>query len=70
MVLQEMANAVRRFVVPSCSLLSLWNVRPPIVAWLGHCTVLDGVSPLAASADAVTTLNVDPGGKMPCSARS
>ena len=36
----------------------------------GHCTVLDGVSPVLARADAVTTLNVEPGGKIPSSARS
>src|SRR5215469_15912341 len=41
-----------------------------MVALLGHCTVLDGVRPVLASADAVTILNVEPGGKIPCSARS
>ncbi len=69
-VLQDTANAVCRFVVPRCSLSSLWNVRPPRSTVLGHCTVLDGVIPFLASADAVTTLNVEPGGKMPSSARS
>ena len=69
-VLQDTANAVCRFVVPRCSLASLWNTRPPRSAVLGHCTVLDGVIPFSASPDAVTTLNVEPGGKMPSSARS
>src|SRR5215469_15560773 len=41
-----------------------------MVALLGHCTWLDGVSPVCASADAVTILNVEPGGNIPCSARS
>ena len=69
-VLQDTANAVCRLVVPRCSLASLWKVRPPMVTWLGHCTVLDGVIPFWARPDAVTTLNVEPGGKIPASARS
>src|SRR5437763_201259 len=68
--LQDTAKAVRRVVVPSCSLLSLWNVLPPVATWLGHSTVLDGRSPSRARAEAVTILNVDPGGKIPSSARS
>ncbi len=40
------------------------------MTWLGHCTGLDGRIPAWASADAVTTLKVEPGGKMPDSARS
>ncbi len=38
--------------------------------WLGHCTVLDGRSPPRTRAEAVTTLNVEPGGNSPSSARS
>src|ERR1039458_4741847 len=68
--LQETANAVCRLVVPRCSLASLWKVRPPIVTWLGHCTVLDGRIPFSARAEAVTTLKVEPGGKIPARARS
>src|SRR5579884_2194851 len=69
-VLHEMAKALSRLVEPSCSLLSLWKTRPSMVAVLGHCTVLDGVMPFAARADPVTILKVDPGGKIPSSARS
>ena len=36
----------------------------------GHCTVVEGRSPFLVRADAVTILKVEPGGKMPCSARS
>src|SRR5580698_10790868 len=68
--LQDTANAVCRLVVPRCSLSSLWKVRPPIVTWLGHCTVLAGRIPPCASAEAVITLNVEPGGKIPARARS
>src|SRR6185437_10644524 len=68
--LQDTANAVCRLVVPRCSLSSLWKVRPPMLTLLGHCTVLDGRIPALASADAVMTLNVEPGGKIPASARS
>ena len=68
--LQDTANAVCRLVVPSCSLSSLWKTRPPMFTWPGHCTVLDGRSPVSARADAVTTLKVEPGGNTPCSARS
>src|SRR6266702_3294651 len=69
-VLQEIAKALRRVVVPSRSYLSLWILRPSIVTLLGHCTVLSGVMPCLARADAVTILNVDPGGKVPSIARS
>ena len=31
--------------MPSCSLSSLWKIRPPMSTWLGHCTVLDGRRP-------------------------
>src|ERR1017187_1261835 len=41
-----------------------------MVTWLGHCTVLDGRRPVFASAEAVTTLKVEPGGNSPWSARS
>src|SRR5258707_8921256 len=68
--LQDTANAVCRLVVPRCSLASLWKVRPPMVTWLGHCTVLARLIPFSARAEAVTTLNVEPGGKMPARARS
>src|ERR1700689_3586289 len=68
--LQETAKAFSGLVEPYCSLASLWKTRPSTVIWLGHCTVLDGVMPLAASADPVTILKVEPGGKMPDSARS
>src|SRR5258705_5945752 len=68
--LPDPANAVCRLVVPRCSLLSLWKVRPPMVTWLGHCTVLAGRIPFLARAEAVTTLKVEPGGKMPARARS
>src|SRR6202023_1203451 len=67
--LHDTANAVCRLVVPRCSLLSLWNVLPPMVTWLGHCTALVVRIPPLASADAVTTLNVEPGGNSPSSAR-
>ncbi len=36
----------------------------------GHCTWLEGVSPVLARPEAVTTLNVEPGGKLPSNARS
>src|ERR1700733_3350208 len=68
--LQDTANAVCRLVVPSCSLASLWKVRPPMVTWLGHCTVLGGAIPFSARAGAVTPLNGEPGGKSPARARS
>src|SRR3984885_470140 len=68
--LQDTANAVCRLVMPRCSLSSLWKVRPPIVTRLGHCTVLVGRIPPCASAEAVITLKVEPGGKMPARARS
>ncbi len=68
--LHDTANAVCRLVVPRCSLASLWKVRPPMVTLLGHCTVLDGRIPFSARAEAVTTLKVEPGGKMPARARS
>src|SRR5215475_11560532 len=64
-VLHEMAKALSRFVVPRCSLRSLWKVRPPMLTLLGHCTWLDGVKPVLASPEAVTTLKVDPGGNVP-----
>ncbi len=64
-VLHEIANAFSRLVVPRCSLSKLWNVRPPMFTVGGHCTVVEGRSPFLVSAEAVTTLNVDPGGKMP-----
>ena len=41
-----------------------------MTTWLGHCTVLLGRSPLLARAEAVTILKVEPGGNIPCSARS
>src|ERR1035438_3810032 len=68
--LHDTANAVCRLVAPSCSLLSLWKIRPPRVTWPGHWTVLDGRMPAFARAEAVTTLKVEPGGNSPCSARS
>src|SRR5260221_11760591 len=68
--LHDTAKAVCRLVVPRCSLLSLWKVRPPMVTWLGHCTALAVRSPALASAHAVTTLNAEPGGHSPWSARA
>src|SRR6266567_2439695 len=68
-VLQEIAKALSRVVVPSRSFLSLWILRPSIVTVLGHCTVLSGVMPWLARADAVTILNVDQGGNVPSIAR-
>src|SRR5262249_13795703 len=64
------AKTMRRVLVPRGSLWKLWKVRPPMVTVGGHCTVVDGRSPFMASADAVTILKVDPGGKMPSRARS
>jgi hypothetical protein len=63
--LHDTANAVCRLVAPSCSLLSLWKIRPPRVTWPGHWTVLDGCMPVFARAEAVTTLKVEPGGNSP-----
>src|SRR5258706_324066 len=68
--LHDAAKAVCSVVVPRCSLLSLWKILPPMVTWLGHRTALVGRIPVLASADAVTTLNVEPGGNSPSSARS
>jgi hypothetical protein len=41
--LQDTANAVCRLVVPRCSLLSLWKVRPPIVTRLVGRAELPGL---------------------------
>ena len=62
-VLQEMANAFSRLVVPRCSLSSLWNIRPPMFTWPGTAPCWTGAARLAR-ADAVTTLKVEPGGKI------
>src|SRR5215813_13711 len=67
--LHDTANAVCRLVEPRCSLLKLWNVRPPMFTRAGHWTVLAGCSPVPVRAEAVTTLNVEPGGNTPWSAR-
>src|SRR5215472_12222919 len=64
-VLHDTANAFSRLVLPRRSLSKLWNVRPPIVTVDGHCTAVEGRSPFLESAEAVTTLNVEPGGKIP-----
>src|ERR1700684_4039275 len=41
-----------------------------MVTWLGHCTVVVVVRPALTSAEAVMILKVEPGGKIPSSARS
>src|SRR5205085_268652 len=69
-VLQDTANALSRLVLPRCSLSKLWNVRPPMSAVGGQGTVLAGLKPFLVRAEAVTILNVDPGGNSPSSARS
>src|SRR5262249_27912927 len=67
--LHDTANAVWRLVEPRCSLLKLWNVRPPMFTRAGHWTVLAGGSPVQLRAESVTTLNGEPGGNTPGSAR-
>ena len=68
--LQDTANAVCRLVAPRCSLSKLWKTRPPTFTCAGHWTLLAGRSPVPLRAEAVTTLNVEPGGNTPWSARS
>ena len=69
-VLHEMANARRNGSVGSVSPSKLRNARPLTVIVAGHVAGVSSVTPLRRSAVAVTTLNVEPGGYAPSSARS
>ncbi len=68
-VLQECANAFWNDSVPKSSKPALWNGKPPMFFSAGHDTRRSGRTPSATSAEAVTTLNVEPGGYLPSSAR-
>ena len=61
-VLQELAKALEKGILPSSSSSKLPKVRPPTWASLGQSTGSPGRSPPASRAAAVTTLKVDPGG--------
>src|SRR5262249_47507996 len=61
-VLRDWASASLRVMSalpPSSS--ELWITCPPMLAFFGHCTLDEGVSPAWSRAYAVTTLKVDPG---------
>src|SRR5258708_1880462 len=69
-LLQEIWNAPARFSAPDASPSKLWNTRPFTVIAGGQGAGVEPVLPAASSASDVTTLNVEPGGYAPSSARS
>src|SRR5438309_11954089 len=68
-VLHEMANAWWNGIWPGASPSKLVNGLPPMVTCGGQVVGVSGLVPLASSAAVVTTLNVEPGGYWPATAR-
>src|SRR5262245_14959067 len=68
-VLHDAAKACSRLVTGAVA-SALWNASPSTVSRGGHVTGDDGRSPRSINAVEVSTLNDDPGGNEPSSARS
>src|SRR3954454_4261003 len=69
-LLHEILNAWARSIAPCASPSKLWNVRPSTVIVGGHGAGVEPFRPAFSNAVDVITLNVDPGGYAPSSARA
>ena len=66
-MLHDRANAVSSGTSPSAKSSSFGMVRPETLIDAGHGTISSGpTTPDSSAAAVVTTLNVEPGGNLPC----
>ena len=69
-LLHEIWNACARSIAPDASPSKFLKYSPSTVSVGGHGAGVEPVRPAASSAVDVITLNVEPGGYVPSSARS